>query len=64
MDAPRKPLVTEWEDMHRQSAASPQLIAIFVPRRSKLSELTCGFVGNRRSLIYQSPNPTELKTVR
>jgi hypothetical protein len=34
-----------------QSAASPQLIAMVAPRCPKLSELTCGFVGSRRSLI-------------
>jgi len=34
-----------------QSAASPQLIAVVAPRCPKLSELICGFVGSRRSLI-------------
>jgi hypothetical protein len=34
------------------------------PRCPKLSELTFGFVGSRRTLIYQTPNTTELKTVR
>jgi hypothetical protein len=34
-----------------QSAASPQLNAMVAPRCPKLSELTCGFVGSRRSLI-------------
>jgi hypothetical protein len=34
-----------------QSAASPQLIAMVAPRCPKLSEMTCGFVGSRRSLI-------------
>jgi hypothetical protein len=34
-----------------QSAASPQLIAMVAPRCPKLSELKCGFVGSRRSLI-------------
>jgi hypothetical protein len=27
-------------------------------------ELTCGFVGSRRSLIQQTPNTTGSKTVR
>jgi hypothetical protein len=49
---------------HAQSAASPQLIAMVAPRCLKLSERTCGFVGSRRSLIQQTPNKTELKTVR